>query len=503
MRDEHLESGCSATDRLGLPRSRDGTEHPLSGLLLGLYHRLPAPVRPMAATLRGFYLSWWRFGSSTDRLMAEAREREQWDARQWRVWREERLGYVLHRAATQVPYYRKLWQARRASGDQASWEILENWPILEKDALRREPRAFLAEDCHPGRMFEQHTSGSTGKPLTVWHSRDTLRALYGLGATRTWGWYGMSRRDRWARIGGRLVTPVHQRKPPFWVWNAAQRQLYLSSYHLAPDLIPFYLDALRHYRVVTLDGYSSSIHALARCALELDRRDLRMKVAITSGEPLLDYQREAITEAFQCPIQETYGMAENVAAASSCRAGRLHQWPEVGIIEVCSGAELVPAGSSGDLVCTGLLDPDMPLIRYRVGDRGSLPSDTSLCECGRTLPALNRLEGRADDVLFTPDGRAVGRLSPVFKGALAIREAQVVQDHLDLVRIRVVPAPGYGASDRDALIRALRDHMGDVRVVVEVVEVIPLGANGKLRTVICQVPADELREVLATRPTRN
>jgi phenylacetate-CoA ligase len=435
--------------------------------------------------------------------MAEARERERWSTEQWQAWREERLAYVLHRAATQVPYYRDRWQARRARGDRSSWELLENWPILEKDELRKAPRAFVADDCNPARMFEQHTSGSTGKPLTIWHSRETLRALYAIGAVRTWEWSGMARGERWARIGGRMVTPVEQRRPPFWVWNAAQRQLYLSSYHLAPDLIPYYLDAIRDHRVVILDGYASSIHALAKGALELGRRDIRMRAAITNGEPLLEHQREAIAEAFGCAVQETYGMAENVAAASACRAGRLHQWPELGLIEVCAGNEPVPDGIPGDLVCTGLLDADMPLIRYRVGDRGSLPADSSPCECGRTLPMLNQLEGRADDVLYTPDGRAVGRLSPVFKGALAIRGAQVTQEQLDLVRIRVVPAPGYGPADSEALTRALRDHMGDVRVVVETVEAIPLSSNGKLRTVICQVPAAELRGVLAARSARH
>jgi len=36
---------------------------------------------------------------------------------------------------------------------------------------------------------------------------------------------------------------------PFWVWNAALNQLYMSSYYLAPDLIPYYFDALKRYRI--------------------------------------------------------------------------------------------------------------------------------------------------------------------------------------------------------------------------------------------------------------
>src|SRR3989441_3797083 len=51
---------------------------------------------------RGWYLRWSRYGPETPRLIAEAQEREHWSATQWDAWRQERLGYVLHRAATRV-----------------------------------------------------------------------------------------------------------------------------------------------------------------------------------------------------------------------------------------------------------------------------------------------------------------------------------------------------------------------------------------------------------------
>src|SRR5919108_1156824 len=110
--------------------------------VLRLYHRLPAPTRSVAASLRGLYLRSWRYGPETERLVAEALEREQWSPERWKIWQEERLAYVLHRAATQVTYYREQWAARRRRGDRASWEYLENWPILEKEVVRETPRAF-------------------------------------------------------------------------------------------------------------------------------------------------------------------------------------------------------------------------------------------------------------------------------------------------------------------------------------------------------------------------
>ena len=176
---------------------------------------------------------------------------------QWQAWQGERLAMVLRRAATQVPYYREQWAQRRRQGDRASWEYLENWPILEKEPLRANPQAFVAEDCHTQRMIPYHTSGTSGKPLTLWRSPATERAYYALFEARNRRWHGVSYHDRWAMLGGQLVTPAWRRQPPFWVWNFGLHQLYMSSYHLAPDLIPYYLDAMVRYRVKYLWGYTS------------------------------------------------------------------------------------------------------------------------------------------------------------------------------------------------------------------------------------------------------
>lgn len=167
--------------------------------LLSIYHHLPPPARNLAANLRGYYLRSWRYGPETDRLVEEALERESWSAEQWKRWQEERLAYVLHRAATRVPYYRQQWSERRRRGDTSSWELLENWPILEKEPLRAHPQAFVADDCDIRRMFHEHTSGTTGKPLDLWWSRETVRAWYALFEARWRRWYGVSRHD-WGTI---------------------------------------------------------------------------------------------------------------------------------------------------------------------------------------------------------------------------------------------------------------------------------------------------------------
>src|ERR1051326_2404441 len=115
---------------------------------LKVYRHLPRGLRSIAVSTRGYYLRHWRYGPETDRLVEEALLRERWTRGEWEDWQQERLAYVLDRAATKVPYYRDHWAARRRAGDRASWNVLANWPMLEKETLRLNPEAFLADDCN-------------------------------------------------------------------------------------------------------------------------------------------------------------------------------------------------------------------------------------------------------------------------------------------------------------------------------------------------------------------
>ncbi|HEX8141040.1 MAG TPA: hypothetical protein VF553_00485 [Pyrinomonadaceae bacterium] len=463
--------------------------------LLRLYHRSPAWMRSLAATVRGVQLRSWRYGAQTERLIEEALERERWDAARWREWQDERLARVLHRAATAVPYYRAQWSERRRRGDRSSWEQLENWPVLEKESLREMPRAFVADDCDVRSMFHDHTSGTTGKSLDLWLTRETVRSWYALSEARWRMWYGVSRRDRWAIFGGQLVAPVAARRPPFWVWNAGLKQLYMSSYHLAPRFVPHYVAALKRYRVKYLLGYTSSLYTLAREILQLGGSDLQMAVVVTNAEPLFKHQRETISEAFGCPVRETYGMAEAVAAASECQAGCLHLWPDAGYVELLTDGLPAPRGSSGELICTGLINADMPLVRYRVGDRATLPLEESMCMCGRTLPVIASVDGRVQDTLYTADGRSIDCIDTVYDSELHLREAQIIQESLSQVRVRYVPAPQWTHASGESLIAGMKERMGEVEVILEEVREVPRTTNGKFRPVICNLSPEERMRV--------
>lgn len=458
---------------------------------LGLYHRLPPSSRSIVASLRGYYLNWWRYDKETEKLVEQTLERDFWSEKQWQDWQNERLSYILHRAATQVPFYKNLWAERRKNGDKASWEYLENWTILEKQTLRLQASEFVAEDCSIPKMFHEHTSGTTGTSLDLWQKKATVKQWYAIFEARSRRWYGLSRNDRWAILGGQLIVPVQQQKKPYWVWNAGLNQLYMSVYHLSPDLIEDYLEAIVRYKVKYILGYSSALYSLAQAVLKQNYQRIKLEVAITNAEPLYDYQREAIETAFSCPVRETYGMAEIAAAAGECEKSNLHQWSDVGIIEIAESSK--DENGVGDLICTGLINADMPLIRYRVGDRGSLSDEK--CACGRSLPLVKKIEGRCDDVLYTAEGRQIGRLDTIFKNNLPILEAQIIQKSLKHLKVIYVPDANFDLSATEKLKGYLKERMGDIEVNFEQVSKIPRTNRGKFRAVICDLPQEERAEL--------
>lgn len=463
----------------------------MPNLALRIYQVAPMPFRSAMAGARGMYLRAWRYGSETDRYLEEARTRERWTSEQWSAYQGEQLSRLLARAAARVPYYRAQWEARRRAGDRRSVERLEHWPILSKETVRANPRAFVADDRDVRRMYRERTSGTTGTPLELWLSRETVRTWFALYELRAREWNGVTWRDHWAMMGGQAVVPANRTRPPFWVWNAPMHQLYISANHESRDNALYIIDAMRKRRVTHLVTYASTGAALASDALLGGYRLEGLRALITNAEPVFPWQREAIQQAFGCPVRETYGMAELVAAASECSHQSLHLWPDVGHLEVLRDDEdcTVSPGNAGRFVCTGLLNPDMPLVRFAVGDRGALARDQS-CACGRTLPLLDRVEGRTNDLLIARDGRRVYWVNPIFYG-LPIRQAQIVQETLDRVRIRYAPAAGITFSAESEMASRLRARLGQVSVVFDQVERIPQEANGKFKSVRCDLSADE------------
>ncbi len=412
-------------------------------------------------------------------------DRNLWTIEQIENYQFERIKEILLIAAHHVPYYRDLFKRLKINPEQINSirEFTEQVPILEKQTVKDAPELFLDERQNIKHLNKIYTSGTTGSPLCVYRDEEADGLVYSFSEGRWLLPYGISKDSSWAMIGGKLIVPQKQATPPFWVWNSGMNQLYMSSYHLSEKFMGYYLEELEKRHLDYIYGYASSLYSLALFAQKIKFNNLRFKVAISNAEPLYDHQRILIEKVFRCKVVDTYGCTEFCFQASECAEGKMHVSPDVGLFEVVS-SDLSPAGKGevGNVVCTGFVNLCQPLMRYRTGDSAVMSKYN--CDCGSNFQLLQSIEGRNDDLIITADGRRIGRMDPVFKAELPIREAQIVQNSLNDFSVLLVPEQGWNNHHEKELKDSFINYVGEVQLSIEKVDHIARTKAGKFKAVV-------------------
>ena len=457
-----------------------------------VYDALPVVVQNAALSAFSVRLDRQRYGGRFPEFRALLEDAQWWDADRMRAWQDERLRAVVAHAYEHVPYYRELFD-RHGIHPQAfrGQEDLPRIPVLTREILKQRLPDLISRAYPKGALAEGHTSGTTGSPLTMFYSADMLAMNYA-ALDRQYRWAGarLERHgDRVAVVRGNIIVPLTQTRPPFWRTNWYHRQLLLSNFHMTPANLRAYYEALRAFRPVVLDGYPSSVYVLAKVLLNSGER-LPLKAVLTSSETLFDFQREAIERAFECKVFDYFGAAERVVFSVECeRHTGHHLCQEYGLCEIVDeGHQPLPAGREGTVVGTTLHNLGMPLIRYLTSDRTARKVEA--CPCGRTLPLMEDVTTKAEDLLRLRDGRLISPsvLTHPFKPLDAIEASQLVQTDLDRLVIRIVKRPGYSDADSAHLVRELKARLGaDMRIEFEFLDTLPRTKSGKFKWVISQV----------------
>ena len=128
---------------------------------------------------------------------------------------------------------------------------------------------------------------------------------------------------------------------------------------------------------------------------------LQLKAGINGAEPWTDEMRLQIEENLNVNCFDIYGLCEitGPGVAMDCIHHKgLHVYEDYFYPEVLDPVthEPVADGETGELVFTTLSKEGMPLLRYRTKDLTSI--DHTPCECGRTLPRIQKFTGRTDDM---------------------------------------------------------------------------------------------------------
>ncbi|MCP9496444.1 MAG: hypothetical protein MSG64_18535 [Pyrinomonadaceae bacterium MAG19_C2-C3] len=447
-----------------------------------IYARLPVWAQHGAITAYGLYWNRLRFGAGFEDYVAGFKEREQFSAEEWQGWQQEKLRDVLRIAATRVPFYERTWSEAEKRAAQAG--RLSELPLLEKDPLRRDPESFLRRDIKPRQRLVSHTSGSTGTPIASYRTAEEVRLSMALREARMTGWAGVSFKMARATFSGRMVEPNPNSAGPYYRFNYVERQAYLSPFHLRPDTVASYVEALAKHDVQWLHGYAVSYYLLAKLILEQGLTVPPLRAVCTTSEKVTPEMRSVMERAYGCRVHEEYSTVENVLFASECESGRLHVSPDAAVVEILrEDGSPCEADEPGEVVATGLMRDYQPLIRYRLGDVAAW--DGRECACGRKMPVLKEVLGRIEDVVIAPDGRRMVRFHGIFAEQPNVREGQIVQEALNRIRVRVAPTKDFGAADVHDIEKRMQARLGSqVEIIVESVERIPRTAAGKFQAVV-------------------
>jgi phenylacetate-CoA ligase len=115
----------------------------------------------------------------------------------------------------------------------------------------------------------------------------------------------------------------------------------------------------------------------------------------------------------------------------------------------------------------------------------AVASTEQACDCGRGGTIIERVVGRTEDYVLTPDGRLVGRLDHLFKDAVRVKHAQIVQDELDKITIRIVKDRAYTKSDEDEILREARLRLGSsIGIQFDYADEIERTSNGKFHFIV-------------------
>ena len=458
------------------------------GLVDNLYKSLPIPAQNFLITLYGWYWQKRRFGGLFKQEMENFRSRNSWTEAQWKGYQEQKLKDLLIHAFTHVPFYREKYsQAGFQLSDFQNFKLenLSSLPFLEKQELREIGESkLLAENREKGVFYS--SSGSTGTPTKIYYSPRFHQTWSAAFEVRIREWAGLNRFAARGMIGGRRVVKEGDSQGPFYRYNSIEKQTYFSAYHIGPNTVRDYLEGMIKGKVQYMTGYAMSNYFLAQ---EIEKAGLgapKLKAVITSSEKLSPEMRDTFRRVYQCETYDSYSGVEACGLISETPDGYLVNSPDVGILEVLDeNGKAVPNGASGEVVSTGLLNFDQPLIRYRIGDRVSLGKEGKGPR-NINMPVIEQIEGRVEDKVIGPDGRAMVRFHGIFIDHQGMVASQVVQEKIDLIILRLVTDSSYSKEiSEPIMIQRIQSQLGsDIRVSFEYLKELPRTSSGKIKAVI-------------------
>jgi phenylacetate-CoA ligase len=396
---------------------------------------------------------------------------------------ERRLRRLLEHCGRNVPYYAEI--ASRIGPPEADvLAYLRRFPLLGKHELRAWPDRLTSADAGGRRTYWASSGGSTGEPVSLlqdqdhWDQTAAIQLLH-----TTWSGHRFGRREVYVWGSERDVL-TGTMGPRMVAVNLLSRRSYLNAFRMSEADMRSLIAGLNSRPPDLIVAYAQSLYEVARFARGASLPIRPQRAIIVTSETLHDFMRTEIEDVFGCRVLNRYGSREVGDIAGECPAhSGLHVFPWGNLVEIVDAdGRPAPAGAEGEIVVTCLTNLAMPLVRYRIGDRGVLAPD-SACPCGRRGQRFERVLGHSGETFKTADGVLVD--GGYFSGLMYLRDwverFQVVQDSHRLIRFRIVlrdradPPAAELAEITDKVARVM-GHGCDVRFdVVPRIDPLPSG----------------------------
>jgi phenylacetate-CoA ligase len=345
--------------------------------------------------------------------------------------RDERVRSIVEYASRTVPYYRDLFRTNNIDPREIrSAELLAHLPLLTKEAVLEDPSRFVSTSPLGEGSVPFLTTGTTGTPLEVRHDLRSLLLNIAYGERQN----AVVRNVLDGRAPFREAAIYYPGNVNKRVWDIYSESTYVPFRRKRPllsifDPVEKLAGEINTLRPDVIKGYGTYLETFFR-ELSTRKIDVRLpRLVVYGADTMSGAGRRFMEEELGVKVLSTYQTVECFKIAFLCeeRSGfHLHEdLCHVRIVDRSGNA--VRDGEAGTVVISNLVNRGTVLLNYRLGDVASL-SDGA-CPCGRTSRLLKGLEGRAEDILFMPDGRFVhpNGVWGSIKGMSEVLQYQLVQ----------------------------------------------------------------------------
>jgi len=346
--------------------------------------------------------------------------------------REQSLKKALEMAQTikdRSPFY----AAKYADIDLSGLRSIDDFqalPFTTKDDLRSAYPLGLSAVPSSEIVRIHSSSGTTGVPVIIPYTARDVHD-WSVMFARCYEMAGITREDR-----------IHI-TPGYGLWTAGigfqlgAELLGAMAIPMGPGNTDKQLQMMMDLGSTVIGATSSYALVLAETIAERGIGDkIKLRKGVIGSERWGEKMRNRIAGELGVDLHDIYGLTEiyGPGIGINCEAQMaMHCWDDYLYLEIINPdtGEVLPDGTSGELVITTLRKEAAPLIRYRTRDLTRIV--TGDCPCGSPYTRIETLIGRSDDMIKV---KGINIFPAHIEEALAVTEGasseyQVMIDHLN------------------------------------------------------------------------